>query len=374
MKIALIHDGIICRGGAERVFLSFLKAFPNADIFSTVYYPENSFPEFSNYKINTTWYQKIAKDEYSYRKLFFPIGAWAAKSIDLSNYDVVLQSTTTGAKYAKFGKQTIVISYCHQPFRLLWNPNSYNQYKNAGRIKKRIFDALISHYRKVDYKSANRVNIFIANSKTTSLAIKEHYNRNSDYIVNPPTGVSQKNYKANPKDYYLLVSRLEPYKKVDLAIEAFNDLKEKLIIVGKGTQKNRLKTLSKTNIEFREGISDNELDKLYTHCKAFIFPQREDYGITPLESISAGKPVIAFGEGGVLETMIPYNGRNEEECTAILFENQTKNDLIEAVKLSQSLSFNSRFIFQHSLKFNEEHFIEKIQNIVQKHSGEINFK
>lgn len=367
MRIALIHDGIICRGGAERVFLSFIKAFPDADIFSTVYYKDNSFPEFSDYKINTTWYQRIAKDEFAYRKLFFPLGAWAAKSIDLTKYDLVLQSTTTGAKYAKYGKDTVVISYCHQPFRLLWNPNSYHQYKNAGKLKKLIFKILINHYKKVDFKSANRVNVFIANSKTTEDAIKKHYLRNSDYIVNPPTGNSKKDYKAKSKDYYLLVSRLEPYKKVDLAIEAFNSLNEKLIIVGKGTQKDRLKAIANPNVEFREGVSDDDLDILYSHCKAFIFPQREDYGITPLEAISAGKPVIAFGEGGVKETMIPYNGNNEQACTAVFFKQQKPEHLIDAIKLSKKIEFNSEFIHAHSLNFSEDAFIQQIQNIVAKH-------
>ncbi|HNW98709.1 MAG TPA: glycosyltransferase [Bacteroidales bacterium] len=366
MKIALIHDGIICRGGAERVFLYFIQAFPEADIFSSVYYPEATFPEFRNYKIHTSWYNKITKNEFSYKKLFFPFGVWAAKSIDLKKYDVVLQSTTTGAKYAKYGKKTIVISYCHQPFRLLWYPNSYTQYKNAGKLKKIIFDLLRWYYKKIDYKSAQRVDIFIANSKSTISAIKKSYNRESDFLINPPIKENKYTGEAKDENYYLIVSRMEPYKKVDIAIEAFNQLNYKLIIVGSGTQKQYLQSIAKNNIIFKDGVNDEELEKLYTNCKALIFPQLEDYGITPLEANAAGRPVIAYGKGGVLETQIAYNGANIDESTALYFEKQDPDDIIDAVMKFEKIKFNKDFIIEHSKKFNNLSFVNQIQKVVIK--------
>ena len=237
MKISLIHDTLNYKGGAERVFLYFIHAFPNSDIYTLSYHPENTYKEFKNYDIKPSWYNKIAKSEKFYKKLFFPLGVIAAKNMNLKKYDVILQSTTREAKYAKYHKNSLVICYCHQPFRFIWSPNSYKQFREASFLKKQLYNLVIYYLKKIDYKSAQRPDVFIANSQVTAERINQFYGRNVDKIINPPVDVNNFHLSSEIDNYYLVVSRFEPYKKVDLAIEAFNELQLPLIVVGNGTQK-----------------------------------------------------------------------------------------------------------------------------------------
>lgn len=363
MKVAIIHDGLITKGGAERVFLYFCQAIPEADVFSSVYYPDKSYPEFSHFKIRTSWYNRIAKSEQTYRNLYFPLGLLAAKSIDLRSYDVVLHSTTTGAKYARVSRNAKVFSYIHQPFRLLWTPESYPQVERAKGLNRIIFNQVIELMRIVDYKSVQRSNVIIANSNNTANKIKLAYNRRADEILKPPIDCSQFYVSSTVDDYFLVVSRLEPYKRVDLAINVFNELGLPLKIVGDGTQKESLMKLAKSNIDFFQNVSQKDLSRMYSRARALVFPQVEDYGITPLESAASGRPVIGYNDGGLLETMVPFSDK-DGRGTALFFNEQTEESLSDAICRFSEIDFDPCFIRSHAESFDVASFKARIRQMI----------
>lgn len=360
MRVAILHDDLMRRGGGEQVVLSMLKAFPNADLFTLCYKPDLTYPEFKAFKIHTSIYQALAKNEKIMKWLFFPFGLLAMKLMHIKNYDIVLISGTYCAKYARIDKNTKVYIYTYTPFRLAWNPTSYKEYNESKGLMRLLFNTVIKILRIIDRREAKKGNVFFAMTEETAQRIRDAYQVTNIKIIPPP--VKSKNFYVNEhtnKDYYLVVSRLEFYKKVDLVVEVFNELGLPLIIVGNGSKKNELTEIAKSNINFKSGLSIEELKNLYTNCKAFIFPQYEDYGITPLEANASGRPVIAYAKGGVLETMIPY--KNEySPFTSIFFEEQTKDSLISAVRQLEHLDINSSYIHSHVMKFDEEVFINKL--------------
>lgn len=364
MNIAIVHDELMRRGGAEQVVLCFHKAFSHAPIYTMAYQPNLTYPEFKSCDIRTSLFQKVVSNERSMKKLFFPLGVIAMKLLDLTKFDVVLISSTYAAKYVKISPNALVINYCYTPFRLAWNPESYAEYNNTSGIKKTIFDSIIKILRKIDFRAAQRTDFFIAMTNETKERIQKAYKPDNNIeLIKPPVDCSKFYISPNIKDYYLVVSRLEYYKKVDLVIRAFNKLGYPLIIVGRGSKESELKKMAKSNIIFKNGLSNEEIAKLYSECKAFIFPQHEDYGITPLEANASGRPVIAYGQGGVLETMVPFTN-DSNTATALFFEKQEVDYLINAVLLFENIKFNSNFIRSHAEKFHEDLFVDKIKAFV----------
>lgn len=368
MRIALAHDAIFCRAGGERVLLNFHKAFPDAPIYTSIYDSQNTYPEFSDCDIKTTWLQHIAPNEKWYKRTFFPLGLWAMQSHKLSEYDIILATTTHCAKYIKIKPSTLVINYCFTPFRLAWNPTSYNLYDKSKGLKRLLLDYIIKNLRKIDYHYSQRADKYIAMTNETAARLKEAYKlKDKITILNPSIDTSKYYVSKKIENYYLIVSRLEKYKKVDLVILAFNQLGYRLKIIGRGIEKENLKNIAKSNIEFIEGIDDKELADLYSKCKAFIFPQHEDYGLTPLEANASGRPVIAFGHGGVETTMLPYNSiKPENPYTAIFFPEQTINSLIGAISTFENLNIDSSFIRGHVEKYDDINFIHEIKEFVSK--------
>ena len=365
MRIAIIHDDLMRRGGGEQVVLSMLKAFPNADLYTLCYNPDLTYPEFKSFKIYTSIYQRLAKNEKLMKWLFFPFGLLAMKLMYINNYDVVLISGTYCAKYARINKKSKVYIYTYTPFRLAWNPTSYKEYNESKGIMRLLFNIVIKILRTIDRREAQKGDIFFAMTEETAQRIRDAYQVTNIIIIHPP--VKSNNFYVHEhgnKDYYLIVSRLEFYKKVDLAIEVFNELGLPLIIVGNGSKKNELKKMAKANIKFESGLSVLELKNLYANCKAFIFPQYEDYGITPLEANASGRPVIAYAFGGVLETMVPHENEYKP-FTSIFFKEQTKDCLINAVKLLECLDINSTYIRSHAMKFDEEVFVNELIKIIK---------
>jgi glycosyltransferase involved in cell wall biosynthesis len=364
MKIAIVHDELLRRGGAEKVFLSFHYAFPEADIFVAAFNANNTYSEFGELNVHTSLFNFIARDEDQYKKFFYPLGIWAMELMDLSDYDLILQSNSHCSKYIKVSKSAIVITYCHNPFRLAWNPESYSEYLNATGIKKTILNFIIHRLKKIDFKYAQRTNYFLTNALEPKERILKYYNPGIEpIIINPPVTISNFYVSNKKKEYYLLISRLEFYKKIDLVINVFNQLEEKLIIVGKGSKELELKKMANSNIEFRKSLSTSELAELYANCKGFLMPQHEDYGITPLEANASGRPVIAYAKGGVLETMIPYQ-KEASKCTALFFDEQSEECLFKAIQEFEKIEFDSEFIRNHALKFDESNFIQKIKEFV----------
>ena len=356
----------MCRGGAEQVTLSFHRAFPKAPLFTLCYQPHLTYPEFQACDIHTSWLQPVAKTDAIMKRLYFPFGIWAMSQLDLTRFDVVLISSTHCGKYIKVSDTALVINYCHTPFRLIWEPESYAQYLNAGAVRRKCFDIVINYLRKVDLKAAQRSDYYIANTKETAERIHKTYSPSQPVsVINPPVNVHNFVVSEVPKTYFLLVSRLEYYKKVDLVIEAFNQLGYPLIIVGKGVQGDTLRTMAKPNITFMSGLSAQELAAVYAGCRAFLVPQHEDYGITPLEANASGRPVIAYRAGGVLTTQLPATA-NASRATALFFNEQTVPAQVEAVKQFEQIEdqFDSGFIRRHAEAFDEQPFIEQIKQFV----------
>jgi glycosyltransferase involved in cell wall biosynthesis len=370
MKIAIVHDELMRRGGAEQVVYCFHMAFPNAPIYVMAYDETHTYPEFKNCIVKTSWLQKFVTSEKRMKSLFFPFGIIAMKQLDVSKYDVILISSTYCAKYVRIPPKALVINYCYTPFRLAWNPRSYGEYNSAKGLKKLLYEIVIRILKKIDFRAAQRTDFFVAMTDETKDRIRAAYGHKKEIeIINPPVDCSKFYISDEPKEYYLLVSRLEYYKRVDLVVDAFNQLGYPLIIVGRGSREATLKKSANANVNFRSGLSASEIAKLYSNCKAFIFPQHEDYGITPLEANASGRPVIAFGKGGVLATMIPYI-QDATKSTAIFFSKQNTDSLIGAIKKFEKLQFDPVFIRQHAMKFDTPLFVNKIKTFVEEKHGQ----
>ena len=367
MKIAIIHDELVRKGGAEQVVLSFHRAFPQAPIFTLSYNAKKTYPEFESCNIKTSWFGRFIKDEANLKRFFFPFAIWAMRSLDLKEYDVILQSTTHCSKYIRVKQGALVITYCHTPFRLVWRAETYEEVANAGRFKRKIYDWVIGNLRRVDKKSAKRTDWFLTNSREVVPRIIAAYDPAKPVtVINPPVKCNNFFVADKVEEYYLIVSRFEPYKKVDLVIEAFNKMPNRtLVIVGKGSMEKDLKQKAATNITFLHGLDVEQLAACYSNCKGFIFPQLEDYGITPLEANASGRPVIAYGQGGVLDTMIPVVNNNSKNATAVFFNKQTVDSLFAAVDLFETLEFDPIFIRQHAEQYDEVHFVDKIRKFVK---------
>ncbi len=366
MKIALVHDALILRGGGEQVAANFHLAFPDAPIFTLCYQESLTYPIFKECDIRPSWFNNLVNTEEEMKKYFFPLAIFAMKTLDLTEFDVILTSGTHCSKYVKVSSKAILISYTFTPFRLAWNPESYSQYNNSKGIKRYLFDTVNFILRKLDFNYAKRVDNFLAMTEETRDRIKNSYKYNKNIPIFPPPIDPSSFFVSNePKEYYLVVSRLEYYKKVDLVIETFNILGKNLIIVGNGSNKDELKSIANENIEFKQGINHLELATLYSNCKALIFPQHEDYGITPLEANASGRPVISFNKGGILTTQIPFEN-DASKSTALFFKEQTVASLTLAIKEFEKVEnkFDSSFIVNHSKKFTSDYFIKSIRNYV----------
>jgi len=365
MKIAIVHDNLVCKGGAEQVALSFHNAFPEAPVYTLSYDLQNTYPEFKDCDVRTSWFGKFIRSEKNCKRFYFPLGIIAMQQLDVSGYDIVLQSTTHCAKYIKTSPSTLIITYCHNPFRLVWSSESYEKVLKSGFVKKIIYNSVIGFLKGLDKGFADKTNWFITNSKEVLPRIKAAYQpKNEVVIINPSVKCSNFFLSGKKGEYFLVVSRFETYKKVDLVIDAFKGMPEKkLVIVGKGSREEAIKKNSGPNVTFLSGLNSEELARVYANCKAFIFPQLEDYGITPLEANASGRPVIAYGKGGVLETMIPYEG-DSLKATAVFFDEQTKESLTAAVKTFETLNFDPNFIRSHAESFDESAFVSKIRQFV----------
>ncbi len=373
MKIALVHDHLTCKAGGEQVALAFHRAFPKAPIYTLAYNREDAFPEFKDCDIRTSWFQKISSKENTVKKLFFPLGILAMRSLYLGGYDVVLISGTHCGKYVRTSPGTVRVSYTFTPFRLAWNPSSYSQYEESTGLKRAAFNIVIRALKMIDFHFAKKVDFFLAMTQETSERIEKAYKPSKKIsIINPPVNNLER-FKVNPfakKEYYLVVSRLEYYKRVDLVVKAFNVLKKPLVIVGRGVLEEELKGMNRSErTQFMKDLSLSDLVDLYENCKAFIFPQHEDYGLTALEANAAGRPVIGYAKGGLIDTQIPFvkNSVDMSLSTAIFFENQTPEELIEKVREFETFysSFSPSQIRRHAERFSEDKFVQRIQDIVR---------
>lgn len=358
-KIAIVHDWLVVPGGAERIIKIFCELFPDADLYSLVYEPNLMKDYLNPRKVNTSFIQKLPFGKKKYQA-FLPLMPLAIEQFDFSSYDLVISSSSSVAKGVITGAKTLHICYCHTPMRYAWD--MYHKYIEQNRIrgiKKAAVAAFMNYIRIWDRLSADRVDYFIANSQNVAARIKKHYQKEST-VIYPPVNTEFYNLGETQEDFFLVVSRLVPYKRIDLVVEAFNELRLPLVIIGDGSEYKKLKFMAKDNIKLLGRLSDEEISKYYSKCRAFIFPGEEDFGITPLEAMASGKPVVAYRGGGVMETVI-------EGKTGLFFDKQCKEDLIEAVKkyIKYENGFNKYDIRNHALKFSGERFKKEIMSFIE---------
>lgn len=357
MKVAIVHEWLTVYGGSERVVEVIHELFPNAPIYTLVYDEKNMPERFKDYDIRTTFVQKLpfAKKKYPH---YLPLMPIAFEALDLTEYDLVISSSTACAKGVITRSDATHICYCHTPMRYAWE--FYYEYtKHMNVIKRMVIASFMHHIRIWDRLAADRVDYFIANSNYIKGRIQKYYRRPSKVIF-PPVNIHRYYLENKKEENYLIVSRLVSYKRVDLAIEAFNELGLPLVIIGGGPEEKKLKAMAQSNIKFMGRLSDEEIIKYYAKSKAFIFPGEEDFGITPVEAQAAGTPVIAYKRGGALDTV-------QDGKTGILFKEQTKQSLISAINLfeQEGVVYTSQEIREQSKRFSVIKFKQDLLDYIQ---------
>lgn len=360
MKIALVHDYLVQCGGAERVLECFTEIFPEAHIYTIMHDKKLMHGNFENKKIHTSFLQKFPLARKKHR--IFPLLMTSAiEQFDFSAYDIILSDSSSYAKGIITSPDTLHICYMHTPMRYAWDDcQKYTDDFGLPSFIKKFVPFFMNYIRIWDSVSAQRVDKFIANTNFVAKRIKKYYKKDST-VINPPVSVDRFYVEKNESergDYFLIVGRLIAYKRNDIVIEAFNQLGLPLKIIGRGPELKKLKKMAKENIEFLGRVDDKDLPKYYANCKAFIFPQEEDFGIVAIEAMAAGRPLIAYRGGDIVENM-------EEGKTGIFFERQTSEDVVGAIEKFSDMEFDGEYIREKSLKFNKENFKEKIVKYIE---------
>ena len=358
MKVALVHDYLNQMGGAERVVMAFHQMFPDAPIYTSIYDPQRVDPAFQEMDIRTSFMQKfplVTRHHQPYLP-FYPI---AMESLDLRDYELVLSSSSAFGKGVITRPGTMHICYCHTPMRWCWNYREYVEREQLGGMARLVLPLLITGLRVWDQVSAMRVDHFIANSPVVAERIQKYYRRDA-VVIPPPVEVSRFSFDPaiEAEDYFLIISRLIPYKRIDLAIEACNRLRLPLVIIGAGRDMERLKRLAGPTIRFLGRLSDQEVLHYYARCRALLFPGEEDFGITPLEAQACGRPVIAYGSGGVLASVV-------EGITGVFFYEQTVDSLATALASFDERRYEPETIRSHALEFDMPRFRRRILQFIE---------
>jgi len=358
MRIAIVHDYLAQAGGAERVVEAIHEIFPEAPIYTSVYDAEATFPSFKTMDIRTSFLQKWMR-HHKIHKFALPLYPAAFEHFDMSGYDVVLSNTTGFAKGVITGPETCHICYCHTPARFAWRYHEYVTQGGYGKTAQQLLPLLIHRLRAWDYASAQRVDHFVANSYNIARRVQKYYGRSSE-ILYPPVSANRFQVAERPaEDYMLVVSRLIGYKRVDLAIEACSRLGIRLKVAGKGPDLPRLKQMAGPNVEFLGRVPDNEVAGLFANCRAFLFPGEEDFGIAPLEAMASGRPVIAYGAGGALETVV-------DGVTGLHFPDATVESLIDAIRRLDHLKVDPVAIRAHAETFDVSAFQKNLREIIDR--------
>ena len=358
LKVALVHDWLVGRGGGERVLYDIHTLFPDAPIYTLVY-DQDKAPEWcKECDIRTTYIQKWpgAKSHHKLLLSFMP-KAWEA--LDLTEYDLVISCCASCCKGVITRPDALHVCYSFSPTRYVWDLY-YDYLENTNAIKRFFMKRMIHKVRLWDFQAAQRVDHFAADSNFVGSRIKKYYRRDFTTIY-PGTRINENPITEMPDDYYLVVARFVRYKRVDLAIEACNQLKKKLVVIGSGgEEEERLKKLAGDTVEFLGRVSDEEMERYYSRAKAFLFPGIEDYGITPVEAMSAGVPVLAFGKGGALETV-------QDGKTGLYFHDQTVSGLVHCIEEFErnGVAYSRQQIHDYSLNFSDEIFKGNFTNFLK---------
>lgn len=353
MKIAFVVSWLNQYGGAERVLEAAHELYPEAPVYTSIYDPYALRPIYRTWDIRVSFLDRFP-GVHRHHQLYLPFYPLAFESLDLRGYDVVLSIPSAFAHGVLTPPSTRHLCYCLTPARFLWQHRDYVENEAVGGLARRVLPLLVSPLRQWDLLAAERVDEFLAISRVVQARIAKFYRRTST-IIHPPVAVSDFHLAPGSEigDYFLIVSRLVPYKRVDLAVRAFNQLGLPLVIAGEGRDRARLESMAHPNIRFVGRISDSELRNLLAHCRAFVFPGEEDFGIAPLEANASGRPVIAFAGGGALDTIV-------EGLNGILFREPSADSLAESVRALDASAFEPREIRAHAERFDVGVFQQRL--------------
>jgi glycosyltransferase involved in cell wall biosynthesis len=358
--LAIVHDYLIQMGGAERVVAVMAEAFPEATIFTSVTDENRLLPELSDRRILNSWMNALPGIRKHFKK-YFMLFPFAFRSLGPLEADVTWISSSGFAKWVRLSRKTVSICYCYTPPRFFWEPDNYLSYEIANVPLRVVARCGVSLLRKSDYRCAQKIDHFIAISQCVQERIRRLYHRDS-HVIHPPVNVQRFKINREGDDYYLVLSRLVGYKRIDLAVRAFNLLRKRLVIVGQGPDRERLEKMAGPTIQFAGGVSDHEAKRYLERCRGLIFPGREDFGIAPVEAQACGKPVIALAADGALETVIP-------EETGVLFAKPTVQSLVDAVGRAERIAWAPHRIRENAQRFDKDVFVRKTSEFIKRVTG-----
>lgn len=354
MRVAITADWMSNVGGGGRVLTELHRMFPEAPIYTTIRDPAALPEEMRSWDVRTSFLQKIPFARKRYQA-FLPLMPLAFEQFDLREYDVVISTSSACAKGVLTRPDTLHLCYCYTPCRYIWD--LYHDYTES--LRGRALIAPIAHWLRLwDRLSADRVDHFVAISHEVAGRIRKHYRRDSE-VVYPPVDIDRIRPDGEPADdFYLVVSRLVPYKRIDLAVAAATRLQRRLVVVGSGPERKRLEAMAGPTVEFRGHLPDDEVARLLARCRAFLFPGYEDFGIAPVEAQAAGRPVVAFARGGATETVIDGE-------TGVLFAEQTVESLLEAMRVLDRLRIDPAACRRQAEMFSATRFREELTRVLE---------
>jgi len=356
VKLAIVHDYLNQMGGAEKVVEVFHDMYPSAPIFTSVYIPENVSEKFKTADIRTSFMQKLPFVR-KFSRHYLATYPYAFELFDFSEYDIILSSSSAFAKGAITGPDTCHICYCHTPMRFAWQYFSYIERERLSAPVRLILPYIVHRVRRWDEITVNRVDHYVANSREVERRIRKYYRRNSTVIC-PPVETNRFRVTEEDDGSFVIMSRLLAYKRVDVAIQAANMLRFPLKIIGAGRDEKRLKEMAGPTVEFLGRLSDADVQTCLQRCRALIFPGLEDFGIVPVEAMACGKPIIAYGRGGALDTVI-------DGVTGLFFAEQTAESLVKAIDAFRPDEFDPYQIRKHAETFDVSVFRRKMKQFIE---------
>jgi len=366
MKVALVHDWLTGMRGGEKCLEILCELFPDATLYTLLHKKGSVSETISRMRITTSFVQSLPFAMDHYRK-YLPLFPTAIEQFDLTGFDLVISSSHCVAKGVITSPETCHICYCHTPMRYAWEMYyTYFSKNSLNPVVRWTVPFFMNYLRTWDERSSDRVDHFVANSQNVKRRIQKHYRRDAE-VIYPPVNTEYFGMSKNQGEYFLVVSALVPYKRIDLAVLAFNELNLPLLIVGEGAEKKKLMKMAKKNIKFIDWQSGRELIGYYQQCSALIFPGEEDFGIVPVEAQACGKPVIAFGKGGVTESV--RGAYPDQDVTSshsgMFFYPQTADSLSVAVMRFESARFDPVRIREHALRFDKAVFKKEIKEFIE---------
>ncbi len=358
MKLAVVHDYFIQAGGAEKVAEELYVMLPGAKLFTTVALPDKMPSRLKGVPVRTSWMQKMPHVRELYRLYLF-LYPFAVGSLDLSQFDLVVSSSSGYAKGIRTGPDTVHVCYCHTPMRWVWDFERYSSRETFTTLQKTLLPLMIKGLKKWDEAAAKQPDYYIANSHVVAERIKKAYGRSAE-VIYPPIAVDRFSISDEREDHYLVLSRLVSHKRIDLAVRACTMLNRPLWVIGTGPDEASLRAIAGPTVKFLGHLSDKDVNWFISRCRALLFPGEEDFGMTPLEAAAAGRPTIAYRAGGAVETIL-------DGVSGLFFDEQSAEHLAEAIERLEQQSWNPEALRRHAEKFSthvfREHFISFLNQV-----------